>query len=135
MLVVKKYPNRKLYDTREKRYITLETLAEHIQAGEQVQVIDNDQGTDITAAVLVQVIVQSYEQRQVPLSTTILTDIIRLGGDALQRLGALGSEFTAAATQPATRADVQDLHQRLDNLAAAIDQLDPPDQPAPPTRH
>ncbi len=132
MLVVKKYPNRKLYDTREKRYITLETLAEYIQAGEQVQVIDNDQGTDITAAVLVQVIAQSYEQRQVPLPTTILTDIIRLGGDALQRLGALGSELTAAATQPATRADVHDLHQRLDNLAAAIDQLD---QPAPPTRH
>ena len=56
MLVVKKYPNRRLYDTAESRYITLEDLAERIKAGSDVLVQDATTRADLTQATLTQII-------------------------------------------------------------------------------
>ncbi|RMD76579.1 MAG: pesticidal protein Cry15Aa, partial [Chloroflexi bacterium] len=49
MHIIKKYANRKLYHTNEKRYITLDGIAQLVQKGETVQVLDNETGDDITA--------------------------------------------------------------------------------------
>lgn len=60
--VIKKYANRKLYDTRTSRYVTLQGISELVRAGHDVQVIERDSGRDLTPLVLSQ-IVTSEEKR------------------------------------------------------------------------
>jgi polyhydroxyalkanoate synthesis repressor PhaR len=85
MQTIKKYANRKLYHVNRKRYITLEGIAGLIRAGEQVQVVDNENGEDITAPILAQVALQNRGERG-RLPPTFLTGIIRTGGDTLHGL-------------------------------------------------
>lgn len=80
MQTIKKYANRKLYHTNRKQYITLEGIATLIQAGEPVQVTDNETGADITASILAQVVLQARGGR---LPTQVLTGLIQAGGDTL----------------------------------------------------
>ena len=82
MQTIKKYANRKLYHTNRKRYITLEGIAALIQAGEQVQVVDNETGEDITEPVLSQVVLQARGSGG-RLPTHVLTGLIQAGGDTL----------------------------------------------------
>lgn len=82
---IKKYANRKLYHTNRKQYITLDGIGELIQAGEQVQVIDNETGEDITAPILAQVVLQA-RGRKSALPTHLLTDLIQAGGDTISGL-------------------------------------------------
>jgi polyhydroxyalkanoate synthesis repressor PhaR len=79
---IKKYANRKLYHINRKRYITLDEIAELIQGGEQVQVIDNESGAEITAAILAQVVAQA-RGRGGRLPTHMLTDLIQAGGETI----------------------------------------------------
>jgi polyhydroxyalkanoate synthesis repressor PhaR len=81
MQIIKKYANRKLYHTNKKQYITLDGIAALIQAGERVQVIDNETSEDITAPILAQVAAQP---RTGPWpSTGMFADLIRASGDTL----------------------------------------------------
>jgi polyhydroxyalkanoate synthesis repressor PhaR len=81
MQIIKKYANRKLYHTNRKQYITLDGIAALIQAGERVQVIDNETSEDITAPILAQVAAQP---RTGPWpSTGMLADLIRASGDTI----------------------------------------------------
>ena len=82
MQTIKKYANRKLYHTNRKQYITLEGIASLIQAGEQVQVLDNETGEDITAPILTQVVLQSRANSD-RLPTHVLTGLIQAGGDTI----------------------------------------------------
>lgn len=82
MQTIKKYANRKLYHTNRKQYITLDGIASLIQAGEQVQIIDNETSTDITAQILAQVALQPRSE-PTWASTGTLADLIRAGGDTL----------------------------------------------------
>jgi polyhydroxyalkanoate synthesis repressor PhaR len=91
--VVKRYSNRKLYDTRESRYVTLLQIAEMVRAGEEVQIIDNATKDDLTEVTLAQIIYEEQKQhsRSVPLST--LRDLIHQRGEKLMsqlREGPLG---------------------------------------------
>jgi polyhydroxyalkanoate synthesis repressor PhaR len=80
--LIKRYSNRKLYNTETSRYITLKGIAELIEHGEEVRVIDNETGEDITSIALSQILVDSERsQRAVPGS--VLSDLIQKGGDAL----------------------------------------------------
>jgi polyhydroxyalkanoate synthesis repressor PhaR len=82
MQTIKKYANRKLYHTNRKQYITLEGIAALIQAGEQVQVLDNETGEDITAPILTQVVLQTRGNGD-RLPTHVLTGLIQAGGDTI----------------------------------------------------
>lgn len=82
MLVVKKYPNRRLYDTAESRYITLEDLAERIKKGSDVLVQDATTGADLTQATLTQIILESRGGAKL-LPVPLLLRLIRLGDEAL----------------------------------------------------
>lgn len=59
--VIKRYANRKLYDTRESRYVTLQQIAEYVRVGEDVQIIDNKTKEDLTNVTLAQIV---YEQER-----------------------------------------------------------------------
>ncbi len=80
--VIKRYANRKLYDTEESRYVTLEEISEMIRAGTEVQVVDNRSKEDLTSVTLAQIIFEEEKKRsKMPLG--MLRDIIRHGGESL----------------------------------------------------
>jgi polyhydroxyalkanoate synthesis repressor PhaR len=69
--IIKRYSNRKLYDTQDSRYVTLLQIAEMVRAGEEVQIIDNNTKDDLTEITLAQIIYeeQKAHSRNVPLQT------------------------------------------------------------------
>lgn len=81
-VVIKKYSNRRLYDTSDSRYITLEELAQKIRAGKDVRVVDAKSGDDLTQATLAQIILESRRAARL-LPVPLLTQLIRMGDDAL----------------------------------------------------
>lgn len=86
MAVIKRYPNRKLYDTEAKRYVTLEYIAALIQANEDVLVIDHETGEDLTNLTLSQIIFEQEKKGSGLLSRSLLTNLIRTGGDTLEQM-------------------------------------------------
>jgi len=86
MPIIKRYPNRKLYDTEAKRYITLDEIAKLIRRGEQVQVVDHATGDDLTTLTLTQVIFEQEKKQGGFLPQAVLTGLIRSGGDTLGAL-------------------------------------------------
>ncbi|MGC4117339.1 MAG: polyhydroxyalkanoate synthesis regulator DNA-binding domain-containing protein [Myxococcales bacterium] len=92
-MVVKKYGNRRLYDTADSRYITLEELATKVRAGNDVQVVDAKTGKDLTQATLMQIIVENRGAARM-LPVPLLTQLVRMGDDALGEF--FGRYMTAA---------------------------------------
>lgn len=86
MVIIKRYPNRKLYNTESKQYITLDGIAELIRKGEEVQVIDHASGEDLTALTLTQIILEQERNQNGLLSNSFLTNLIRAGGDRLSAI-------------------------------------------------
>ena len=82
--VIKKYPNRRLYDTRVSSYITLEEVRQLVLSGEPFEVRDAKTNEDLTRAVLLQIIAEHEQHGQPIFSTTLLSQIIRFYGDAMQ---------------------------------------------------
>lgn len=81
---IKRYESRKLYDTEESRYVSLEELAEWVRAGQEIQVIDNGTSEDVTAQTLTQVILELGKNGRSRLSSDFLHDLIRFGERAWQ---------------------------------------------------
>ena len=69
--IIKRYSNRKLYDTKDSRYVTLLQIAEMVRAGEEVQIIDNNTKDDLTEVTLAQIIYEEQKAHSpnVPLQT------------------------------------------------------------------
>jgi len=86
MPLIKRYPNRKLYDTEAKQYITLEGIAVLIRQGEEVTVIDHATGEDLTTLTLTQIIVEQEKKQSGVLSRSVLAGLIQAGGDRLSAL-------------------------------------------------
>jgi polyhydroxyalkanoate synthesis repressor PhaR len=86
MTIIKRYPNRKLYDTEAKQYITLEGIADLIRQGEEVQVVDHATGEDLTALTLTQVILEQEKKRRGFLPQAVLTGLIQAGGETVGTL-------------------------------------------------
>lgn len=83
-VVIKKYANRRLYNTSKSSYVTLDDLARMVRAGEDFAVFDAKTGEDITRSVLTQIIVEAEAGDQNMLPTNFLRELIRLYGDPLQ---------------------------------------------------
>jgi polyhydroxyalkanoate synthesis repressor PhaR len=86
MPAIKRYPNRKLYNTEAKEYITLEGIAELIRQGEEIQVVDHATGQDLTALTLTQIILEQEKKRRGFLPQSVLTGLIQAGGERLSTL-------------------------------------------------
>ena len=86
MPVIKRYPNRKLYDTESKRYVTLDHIAQMIQQGEDVLVTDHESGEDLTNLTLSQIIFEQEKKGSGLMSRSLLTNLIRTGGDTLEQV-------------------------------------------------
>ena len=86
MPLIKRYPNRKLYDTEAKQYITLEGIAALIRLGEEVQVVDHASGEDLTAVTLTQIIFEQEKKRKGFLPKAVLTGLVQAGGETMTTL-------------------------------------------------
>lgn len=84
--LIKRYGNRKMYDTQASRYVTLDGVAELVRAGEDLRIIDNDTGEDLTAVTFAQVIFEEEKRKNGVLGLPVLRWIIQRGGATLQEI-------------------------------------------------
>src|SRR5574342_539006 len=84
--LIKRYGNRKLYDTRTSRYITLDGIADLVRAREDVRIIDNDSGDDLTAVTFAQIIFEQEKRRNGVFGLPVLRRLIELGGDTVHEI-------------------------------------------------
>jgi polyhydroxyalkanoate synthesis repressor PhaR len=111
MPVIKRYPNRKLYDTAAKQYVSLEGVAEMIRRGEPVQVLDHTTGEDHTTLILTQIIVEQEKRGTGFLPLDVLTGLVEAGGNTL------------ATLRQRLSAPLDLLHQVDDEIQARVDKL------------
>ena len=133
--LIKKYANRKLYDTQTSRYITLEGVSELVRQGRDIEVVDRDSGRDLTSMILSQ-IVTSEEKRgsvleEVEAGGSVLLDYVRrtlsvpahlVSHEVGRRAGDL-EDLVDAAVEAAmirlsmpSRRDLEALNRRLDDI-------------------
>ena len=77
VIVIKKYGNRRLYDTTSSRYVNLEDLAGHIRAGREVQVVDAKSGQDLTRVILTQIITEDAKDKPTGLPLELLRQLMK----------------------------------------------------------
>jgi polyhydroxyalkanoate synthesis repressor PhaR len=81
--VIKRYANRKLYDTQRSRYVTLDQIADLIREGQDVKIIDNNSKEDLTSITLAQIILEQEKKQQAFLPLATMKNIIQSGGASL----------------------------------------------------
>lgn len=87
MPLIKRYPNRKLYDTEAKSYVTLENITQMIREGQDVQVVDYESGEDLTNLTFTQIILEQEKKSASGfLPRFLLAGLIRTGGDTLLQM-------------------------------------------------
>lgn len=106
--VIKRYTNRKLYDTVESRYVTLDEIAEMVKQGVEVKIVDNRSKEDLTSVTLAQIVFEEEKKKnQMPLS--VLREIIRQPGERL-------TDFISSQVSPRVDALKQEAGQRINTL-------------------
>ena len=116
--VVKKYSNRKLYDTFTRRYVTLDVIAEILQRGDEVRVVDRTSGQDITAVTLSQILLDMERQRRSPIPEPLLVDLVKERGEQL--IAMLRSSLTLPRElRQRTAAGAQRVEERVDEALTA----------------
>jgi polyhydroxyalkanoate synthesis repressor PhaR len=93
--VVKRYANRKLYDTQRSRYVTLDQIADMIRSGEDVKIVDNNSKEDLTAITLAQIIFEE-EKKSSFLPLSALRNIIQTSGNSITQLASQAGERVRA---------------------------------------
>jgi polyhydroxyalkanoate synthesis repressor PhaR len=86
IVTIKKYANRRLYDTSRSSYITLDDLAAMVRSGQEFRVIDAKSDEDLTHQVLTQIIMDAEQRGQTMLPVNFLRQLITLYGDSMQSL-------------------------------------------------
>ena len=102
--LIRKYANRRLYDTVGSRHVTLEDLRQLIVSGQRIKVVDDKSGEDLTRAVLLQIIAEQEQFGSPVLNTDLLEMIIRFYGRPMQAMlsSYLEQAFTALLRQQDT---------------------------------
>ncbi|RJP41419.1 MAG: hypothetical protein C4548_09340 [Desulfobacteraceae bacterium] len=83
MHLIKKYANRKLYDTTDKQYLTMDRLAELIKKGAEVTIVDNATGKDLTASIVTQLLAREKNETGAAVPPSILMQMLRKGRGTL----------------------------------------------------
>lgn len=144
--LIKRYESRKLYDTEESRYVSLEDIASWIREGQEVRVVDNATAADVTSQTLTQIIVEEGRKGGEPLPSELLHELVRLGERTVtsgieQVQGRVGRLLngTIDRLSPVRRAreEMNVLRGRLEELEASLSELEttsrpPAPPPAPP---
>lgn len=111
--VVKRYGSRKLYDTEESCYVSMEEIRQWVRDGQEIRVLDNTTGSDVTSQVLTQIILDRGKQGSA-LSSELLHELVRAGRGALK------------TSEKALSRGVERVQGKVDQvLGASIDRLNP----------
>jgi polyhydroxyalkanoate synthesis repressor PhaR len=84
---IKRYANRKLYDTTDKKYITLDQISKLIKAGEEVSVVDTKTGKDLTSATVSQILARDKKKKSSDIESGVLIQLLRKGPGTLVDYG------------------------------------------------
>jgi polyhydroxyalkanoate synthesis repressor PhaR len=112
--IIKRYQNRKLYDTDASCYVTLDEIAEMIQQGEEVMVVDNRNQKDITAATLTQIIFEKQKRSESPVPISTLRHIIQQGDGSFSSFLSKSSDGNQMEVIRALEGQVRELATKLD---------------------
>ena len=116
--VIKRYTNRKLYDSTSNSYVTLDEVAEMIRADEAVTIISNQNRNDITSATLVQIIAEKQKRSTESIPLPMLVEVIKRGGDnSFMSLTELANAHEIAAL-------IGKLEERTKTLSAKLETLE-----------
>ena len=80
--LIKRYESRKLYDTEESRYVSLDQIADWVRRGQEVRVVDNASSEDVTAQTLTQVILEEGRNGEIRISSELMHELVRFGEKA-----------------------------------------------------
>ena len=136
--IIKRYANRKLYDTEHSRYVTLDQISVMIRAGDDVKIVDNKTKEDLTTVTLAQIIFEEEKKQRSFMPLSAMRNIIQNGGEwfaeAAAKVQAIlpgkrkdGSEAAPAAEPehvPSADAATEEAHQKRRNLAALREWVD-----------
>lgn len=139
--LIKRYESRKLYDTEESRYVSLDDIASWIREGQEVRVIDNATSADVTSPTLTQIIVEEGRKGAAPLPSELLHELVRLGertmSSGIEQVQSQVGRFVEASIDrlgPVRRAreEMTVLRDRLEQLERSLAELDevPDEEPA-----
>ena len=140
--LIKKYANRKLYDTRTSRYITLDGISRLVRDGADIEVVDRESGRDLTPLILSQIVTSEEKRVTAPVNggshrSAALLDYVRtalnvpaaiVGTEVERRRGDVESmldeaiENTLRRLSIPTRREIERMEQRLDQIAARLEQ-------------
>jgi polyhydroxyalkanoate synthesis repressor PhaR len=110
--LIKKYPNRRLYDTQTSAYVTLADIKELVMAGESFKVLDAKTDEDLTRSILLQIILEEEACGMPIFSTQMLQQVIRFYGHSMQ--GLMGSHLER------TMQSFMDMHQKLNEQSKTM---------------
>ena len=131
--LIKRYGSRKLYDTEESRYVSLEEIGDFVRRGQEVRVLDNKSSEDVTAQTLAQVILEDSRSGASAPPSEVLHELIRRGGS----LVSTGVEQLQQGVESVLQASIERLgpirrareetamlRKRLEELESSLDQLE-----------
>jgi len=136
-VIIKKYGNRRLYDTRDSRYINLDEIARYIRQGKQVQVVDAKTGEDLTRVTLTQIITEDAKDKPTGLPLELLRQLIVASDQTRQEfvMWYLKSAFdTYQAVQDAVKDRFSDVQSALLSPVDSVKRFLSAQLPAPPTQ-
>ena len=131
--LIKRYESRKLYDTEESRYVSLEEIAGWVRQGQEVKVVDNATGADVTSQTLTQIILDEGRRGTSFLPSDLLHDLVRVGEKAMHtgieqvqngvdRLVQVSIDRLAPVRR--VREEMSSLRARLEQLEASLADLE-----------
>lgn len=131
--LIKRYESRKLYDTEESRYVSLEEIASWIRQGQEIKVVDNATSADVTSQTLTQIILDEGRRGTSFLPSDLLHDLVRIGEKAMHtgveqvqtgvdRL--VQASIDRLAPVRRVREEMSSLRARLEELEASLTDLE-----------
>ena len=124
--LIKRYESRKLYDTEESRYVSLEEIATWVRQGQEVKVVDNATGADVTSQTLTQIILDEGRRGTSFLPSDLLHDLVRIGEKAMHT----GIEQVQTGVDRLVQASIDRLapvrrvREEMSSLRARLEQLE-----------
>ena len=136
--LIKRYESRKLYDTEESRYVSLDQIADWVRRGQEVRVVDNASTEDVTAQTLTQVILEEGRNGESKISSELMHELVRFGEKAwsssvehvqsgVDRVVQASIDRLAPVRQ--ARAEMTRLRSRLEELEESLSDLESGRQP------
>lgn len=103
-IVIKRYQNRKLYDTKNSTYVTLDDIAKLVRDGEDIQILDNKTKEDLTDVTLTQILFEEGKKKRSVLPLHTLKSIIKYGGDTVSFIEKKFDEGVSGISQISSKA-------------------------------